>query len=546
KLTALKKAYADIILNISKEAAARVMSSDRRAARYQHELKVVKEESVRMLLRVKQMMDSKISEAEAASLKQQKKIEELEAQLEEAEDIVRDLREELEEMQTELERLKKNNLQPINEPKNDRPIEMEKRICLYESSNFLHPETQDEFSVAPDITTATLTQRKECWKCGTKVVCMCNSSIASRDLPSIILSGKEPGLYRNGCTQRIRACERNLLDKELCLSGDSDKVKNEGGEQEGGEDTCVAPASGAKALSELDKKLLADIKPSRFKSFLRKRKRATRRRKTITPLSWKRTDFFQKHNGLPELSAKHFPVSVGDRGHPSEDPSKIASILSPCNAETRTHLGRSESSGKESNLLEISGGRILQDDEGLEEQMVPSGEENGFAENLWSSDCHMDDEKVDILPNSLNSNSSDITKVLPHQPVSKRVIKYTFQRKRKRETLSESEVNASLETEQKSGNVQNADKNLERSKTSSVMESSRDNRRLAQVARQVGESEPVTVIQCFCFCILYLCPRGSGGTERSLSSYEHNEKNADLAQQKHTRSSTVQQEKEAN
>ncbi|KAL0416944.1 UNVERIFIED_CONTAM: hypothetical protein Slati_3526300 [Sesamum latifolium] len=409
KLTALKKAYADIILNISKEAAARVMSSDRRAVRYQHELKVAKEESVRMLLRVKQMMDSKISEAEAASLNQQKKIEELEAQLEEAEDIVRDLREELEEMQTELE--------------------------------------------------------------------------------------------RNGCTQRIRACERNLLDKELCLSGDSDKVKNEGGEQEGGEDTCVAPASGAKALSELDKKLLADIKPSRFKSFLQKRKRATRRRKTITPLSWKRTDFFQKPNGLPELSAKHFPVSVGDGGHPSEDPSKIASILSPCNAETRTHLGRPESSGKESNLLEISGGRILQKDEGLEEQMVPSGEESGFAENLWSSDCHMDDEKVDILPNSLNSNLSDITKVLPHQPVSKRVIKYTFQRKRKRETLSESEVNASLETEQKSGNVQNADKNSERSNPSSVIESSRDNRRLAQVARQVGESEPVTVIQCFCFCM---------------------------------------------
>ncbi|KAK4394593.1 hypothetical protein Sango_1613600 [Sesamum angolense] len=465
KLTALKKAYADIILNISKEAAARVMSSDRRAARYQHELKVAKEESVRMLLRVKQMMDSKISEAEATSLNQQKKIEELEAQLEEAEDIVRDLREELEEMQTELERLKKNNLQPINEPNNTRSEEMENRICLYESSNFLHPETQDEFSVAPDTTTATLSQRNECWKCGSEIVCMCNSSIGSRELPSIILSGKEPGLYRNGCTQRIRACERNLLDKELCLSGDSDKVKNEGGEQKGGEDTCVAPASGAKALRELDKKLLADVKP------------------------------------------------IGDGGHPSEDPSKIASILSPCNAETRTHLGHSESSGKESNLLEVSGGRYCK------------------KMKDWKNRC-------------LNSNSSYITKVLPHQPVSKRVIKYTFQRKRKRETLSESEVNASLETEHKSGNVQ-SDKNLERSKPSSVMESSRDNRRLAQVARQVGESEPVTVIQCFCFCILYLCLRGSGGTERSFSSYKHNEKNADQAKEKDTHSSTVQQEKEA-
>ncbi|KAK4437148.1 hypothetical protein Salat_0048700 [Sesamum alatum] len=484
KLTALKKAYADIILNISKEAAARVMSSDRRAVRYQHELKVAKEESVRMLLRLKQMMDSKISEVEAASLNQQKKIEELEAQLQEAEDIVRDLREELEEVQTELERVKKNNLQPVNEPKNACSIEMENIICSYEPSKFLDPETHDEFSVAPDLTTVTLSQRNECLKCGSKSVCMCSSSIGNKDLPSIILRGKEPGLYRNGCTQRIRACERNLLDKELCLSGDSDKVKNEDGEQEGGEDTYEAPASGAKALSELDKKMLADVKPSRFKSFLRKRKRATRRRKAITPLSWKRTDV-QKPYDVPELSAKHFPVSVGDSGHPGEDPSKLASVLSPCNAETRTHLGRAESSEKESNLLEISGGRIMQKNQGLEEQMVPSGEESGLAENLWSSDCHMDDEKVDILPNSLDSNSSDITEVLPHQPVSKRVIKYTFQRKRKRETPSESEVNASLETEQETGNMQNTDKNLDRSKPSSVMESSRDSRRLAQVARQL-------------------------------------------------------------
>ncbi|KAK6123435.1 hypothetical protein DH2020_042817 [Rehmannia glutinosa] len=81
KLTALKKAYADIILNISKEAAARVMSSERRAARCQHDLKVGKEEALRMLMRLKQMMDSKISQAKVASLNQQNKIEELEAQL---------------------------------------------------------------------------------------------------------------------------------------------------------------------------------------------------------------------------------------------------------------------------------------------------------------------------------------------------------------------------------------------------------------------------------------------------------------------------------
>ncbi|PHT65475.1 hypothetical protein T459_29900 [Capsicum annuum] len=58
-MTALKRAYADIILNTAKEAAERIMSSEKKAIRYKHELKVAKEEAVGMLLRLKQMMDSK-------------------------------------------------------------------------------------------------------------------------------------------------------------------------------------------------------------------------------------------------------------------------------------------------------------------------------------------------------------------------------------------------------------------------------------------------------------------------------------------------------
>lgn len=60
KLTALKKAYADIILNTAKEAAARIMVSERKAQRYQRELFAAKDESLRMLLRLKQMLDSKV------------------------------------------------------------------------------------------------------------------------------------------------------------------------------------------------------------------------------------------------------------------------------------------------------------------------------------------------------------------------------------------------------------------------------------------------------------------------------------------------------
>lgn len=59
-MTALKRAYADIILNTAKEAAARIMVSERKAMRYQRELASTKKEALWMLLRLKQMLDSKV------------------------------------------------------------------------------------------------------------------------------------------------------------------------------------------------------------------------------------------------------------------------------------------------------------------------------------------------------------------------------------------------------------------------------------------------------------------------------------------------------
>lgn len=61
KMMALKKAYAEIILNTAKEAAARIMVSERRALHFQQELSSTKDEALRMLLRLKQMIDAKVS-----------------------------------------------------------------------------------------------------------------------------------------------------------------------------------------------------------------------------------------------------------------------------------------------------------------------------------------------------------------------------------------------------------------------------------------------------------------------------------------------------
>uniref|UniRef100_A0A251TRD9 Uncharacterized protein n=2 Tax=Helianthus annuus TaxID=4232 RepID=A0A251TRD9_HELAN len=68
RLMALKKAYADIILNTEKEAAKRIMVSERKVVRLENELKVAKEDAVQMLMRVKQMMDCKTNTSAASAL----------------------------------------------------------------------------------------------------------------------------------------------------------------------------------------------------------------------------------------------------------------------------------------------------------------------------------------------------------------------------------------------------------------------------------------------------------------------------------------------
>ena len=59
-MAALKRAYADVILNMAKESAARIMASEQRALRFKHDLHRMKEEAVGTLVRVKGILDSKV------------------------------------------------------------------------------------------------------------------------------------------------------------------------------------------------------------------------------------------------------------------------------------------------------------------------------------------------------------------------------------------------------------------------------------------------------------------------------------------------------
>ncbi|XP_047342570.1 uncharacterized protein LOC124946058 [Impatiens glandulifera] len=239
-LTALKKAYADVILNTVKEAAARILVSERKALRYQHELKATKEQGLQMLLRLKQLSASKASEAEVTSLNQQRKIKELESQLQEtedrkrkaemgscnqknkveelelqlneAEDIVNDLRQELRQLEAELRSLKKRKLQQQEEcgnyiQANDQDTSNVNGICDSQSAiQFnLPPLVSDEHTIlSPPTGTPEISFND------VKKSCVNKASV-----PSIVLKQNDLEPYRNRRTQRIHAFEEKLMAGQL-------------------------------------------------------------------------------------------------------------------------------------------------------------------------------------------------------------------------------------------------------------------------------------------------------------------------------------------
>ncbi|CAI9281143.1 unnamed protein product [Lactuca saligna] len=117
-----------------------------------------------------------------ASCTQQKKIEELEAQLQEAEDIVKDLREELRAIEAEPERFPR-------------------------SKQVRHHVQVDNASI-PEPPVTEVQPNSKSQRLYNSLFTLKKSLISNGDLLSIILRSKETKLYRNGCTQRIRACER--------------------------------------------------------------------------------------------------------------------------------------------------------------------------------------------------------------------------------------------------------------------------------------------------------------------------------------------------
>ncbi|GFS31795.1 hypothetical protein Acr_00g0019230 [Actinidia rufa] len=464
RLTALKRAYADIILNTAKEAAARIMVSERKALRFQQELNVTEAE-VRYLSQQRkieelegQLQDAEntIGEAEAKSLSQQGKIEELESQLQEAEDIVKDVREELREVQAELGRenglhasqsivfpplasqlepfttsdMKSAAVNQQNEVykcynandyhagagnshigKPDLPSKSEEnRLNSSQSVVFPPPESQLESFTASDMKSSAVKQRNEVYKCHTaNDFLMGNSYVNKPNLPSIILRNKEPEPFRNRRTQRIRAFEEKLMAGELAFSETVDDVNYEtSGKEDGeGEGVCKTPTHNADNMCISEKNDV--VQPDS---------------------SWHQV---QKRGKFCQLQCSNLVENPFNMARSSADATDRATLLKCTEvAASDTKLAEAESVHNTTNENQASTDKLL--------SMRPVV--SGSAED---SIGRMDVEKVDVPVVNSEDNTSGTPSGIPNQPVADRVIKYTFQRKRKKEFLSSSDGNANFE-----------------------------------------------------------------------------------------------------
>ncbi|XP_042442164.1 uncharacterized protein LOC122027295 isoform X6 [Zingiber officinale] len=126
RMAVLKRAYADAILNTTKESAVRILAAERRTLQWKQSSSFVKEDSVALILRLKALMDSRIKETESVNLSQATKIRELEVQLREANHTIRRLNSKLQQVSSELENQKSDKSESLQGKDTDDRISLQK------------------------------------------------------------------------------------------------------------------------------------------------------------------------------------------------------------------------------------------------------------------------------------------------------------------------------------------------------------------------------------------------------------------------------------
>lgn len=442
------------------------------------------------------------------SLEKQRKIEVLEAQLDEAEDVITDLRAELKHVYLELEKTRDNQVQPLNE-QNVKQVASFKESAKPETSvSSRHKEFESVTSC--DVVNRSLTMNvldNNC--CNSKQqaeqLCISNSEDCNghdSDIASIITRSNETDLRKNGFTQRIRALERNLLDEKLLMQD----VHN----QHCGKKLVVI----AKDCNEQVAKFSALTKKMAIKKHVKRHKIPKRKifsyyrsyflssckmhvngvcsLPSIKPSAinkWKRKKRKDRHVVMkssafwrcqPSFALKQCS-SVCDNGKCCEDEYDAKTKPAPPLTDVEPVHGSTDvTEGVQTvNKFELVEKAIEKDNKlgesAAQNLTVPSSEIKVKVFDIPSTNTILEDAKS--FEENDGSSSSQVD--------DNRLLKYTFQRKRKKESLGNADQN--IDSEKRNVKTRVEDKqndSLEPQKSSMIEETSTDNH-LAPVAHQV-------------------------------------------------------------
>ncbi|XP_058091063.1 uncharacterized protein LOC131237362 isoform X2 [Magnolia sinica] len=527
-MAALKRAYADIILNTAKEAATRILVSERKSLRFQQELFAAKEEALNMLLRLKQVMDSKIAEVERECLCQKRKVQELEVHLNKAEETVKDLRTELKIVHDELESMKNNLAKPMDEETAKCHCDVRDNACrgkkmyTYDSimcglvsrpklvSTFDSRDTSQNWSSAddcrrmPPFEDATTHTEPSNAASPSKDYCASNP-----DLPSIIMRSKEPAeSYKNGFTQRIHASEQNLLSGKLPPPGQTnDRCESVVGEDGTAKKICtvdspkvenaevlVENSTGSKEMVQHD----SSSDRGRVVTFFRRsslRKQRSRCNQIEATTTWGTLPAQVMENR--ELSnvyscSESSPCSQGNATEFEANLSSMTREEAHNGFDSHFAPEDSKNSQNRSDGEIIVTGSVENATDKLKlltEESLLTRQDSKVADASDVSVCKVNLETVDVPLMNSDLKDEKLCKIVgaPTQAANDRLLKYTFRRKRKREPLGIHKDEIVIEKKNPSKR-RTADKRtavLETQKPTQVMGSSRDSRRLVQVARQL-------------------------------------------------------------
>lgn len=426
--------------------------------------------------------------ADILSINKQKKIEELEAQLHEAEDIVKELREELREVEAELERVKTTQSQ----------AELREQLVSVSNAKILSSDrTHNESN-----------------NCSKEDSCKGHCYFPNPDFASIIRRCKEPKLHRNGCTQRIRAFEGNSC-KEV-----REETWRRG--KEGGDHFCGAMEPSYSNGSKIVRTGNSIVHFEAAQSIRRKRRQMTRCRKG------KAVSLVNLLNHAEETT--HNPSCSNNSEDEDKTSVKLNSVSMEQSCDKDKGFLESQSNQAFGNPLEkgsadrIDSSMNLQDHtkgnqnpccskDLLDEDKAFDQSEIANVEQLSLKDKGLLEPHVkrdtDETDNALGSahETADCDKLegssltldfkglrqddgVPSQSPDSKFLKYTFQRKRKREVSCSPDPNNSIDENNAKENTVEIEKHNGSLKPKSLnftTESSPDSRRLVQVARQVSE-----------------------------------------------------------